>query len=155
MSPTHGRVLIDNIDLSTVNLRSYRKHLGVVLQDDFLYEGTIKDNISFPRPSASEQEIVRAAQGAYVTEFTDRFPDGLETLIGERGVNSVEGNVSAFQLHAHYWHNPMHSMRLFNSDTESERFIQQSLATLMNNRTTLAIAHRLSTIQKADQIFGY
>ena len=155
LSPTHGRVLIDNIDLSTVNLRSYRKHLGVVLQDDFLYEGTIKDNISFPRPSASEQEIVRAAQGAYVTEFTDRFPDGLETLIGERGVKLSGGQRQRISIARALLAQPdvvILDEATSNLDTESERFIQQSLATLMNNRTTLVIAHRLSTIQKADQI---
>lgn len=155
LSPTHGRVSIDNTDLSTVNLRSYRKHLGVVLQDDFLYEGSIKENILFPRPNASDQDVLQAAQGAYVTEFTDRFPDGLDTLIGERGVKLSGGQRQRISIARALLAQPdvvILDEATSNLDTESERFIQESLATLMNNRTTLVIAHRLSTIQKADQI---
>ena len=91
LNPTDGQVKIDDEDLSKINLRSFRKHLGVVLQDDFLYEGTIKENILFPRPDASDEEVEAAAKGAYVTEFTDRFEDGLDTLIGERGVKLSGG----------------------------------------------------------------
>lgn len=155
LSPTHGRVSIDNTDLSTVNLRSYRKHLGVVLQDDFLYEGSIKENILFPRPNASDQDVLQAAQGAYVTEFTDRFPDGLDTLIGERGVKLSGGQRQRISIARALLAQPdvvILDEATSNLDTESECFIQESLATLMNNRTTLVIAHRLSTIQKADQI---
>ena len=155
LSPTHGRVSIDNTDLSTVNLRSYRKHLGVVLQDDFLYEGSIKENILFPRPNASDQDVLQAAQGAYVTEFTDRFPDGLDTLIGERGVKLSGGQRQRISIARALLAQPdvvILDEATSNLDTESERFIQESLATLMNNRTTFVIAHRLSTIQKADQI---
>ena len=82
LNPTSGTVFVDEQDLSKINLRSFRQHLGVVLQDDFLYEGTIKENILFPRPDASDEEVEAAAKGAYVTEFTDRFDDGLNTLIG-------------------------------------------------------------------------
>ena len=86
LNPTSGQVLVDGVDLSKVDLKSFRSQLGVVLQDDFLYEGTIRENILFPRPDASEEELLEAVQGAYVNEFTDRFDNGLDTLIGERGV---------------------------------------------------------------------
>jgi subfamily B ATP-binding cassette protein MsbA len=86
LNPNSGQVLIDGVDLSKVDLRSYRNQLGVVLQDDFLYEGTIRENILFPRPDATLKELEEAVQGAYVNEFTDRFEKGIDTLIGERGV---------------------------------------------------------------------
>ena len=91
LNPESGKVTIDSIDLSTVNLSSFRQHLAVVLQDDFLFEGTIRDNILFPRPEATEQELKQAVKGAYVDEFTDRFEDGLDTIIGERGVKLSGG----------------------------------------------------------------
>ena len=87
-------------------LRSFRQHLGVVLQDDFLYEGTIRENILFPRPNATAEEVDAAAKGAYVTEFTDRFDEGLNTLIGERGVKLSGGSANAFPLRVPYWRNP-------------------------------------------------
>ena len=155
LTPTKGCVLVDGQDLSKVNLRSYRKHLGVVLQDDFLYEGTIKENVLFPRPQASDEEVLVAAQGAYVTEFTDRFDDGLDTLIGERGVKLSGGQRQRISIARALLAQPkvvVLDEATSNLDTESERFIQNSLGVLMENRTTLVIAHRLSTIQKADQI---
>ena len=136
-------------------MRSFRKHLGVVLQDDFLYEGTIKENILFPRPDATDQEVLIAAKGAYVTEFTDRFDDGLDTLIGERGVKLSGGQRQRISIARALLAQPeivILDEATSNLDTESERYIQDSLGVLMNNRTTLVIAHRLSTIQKADQI---
>jgi ABC-type multidrug transport system fused ATPase/permease subunit len=91
LNPSEGKVTVDGIDLSTVNLSSFRSHLGVVLQDDFLYEGTIRENILFPRPNATEAQLLEAVKGAYVNEFTDRFDDGLDTVIGERGVKLSGG----------------------------------------------------------------
>ena len=155
LNPTNGQVKIDGQDLAKVNLRSFRKHLGVVLQDDFLYEGTIKENILFPRPEAYDKEVLIAAKGAYVTEFTDRFEDGLDTLIGERGVKLSGGQRQRISIARALLAQPQIVVldeATSNLDTESERYIQDSLGVLMKNRTTLVIAHRLSTIQKADQI---
>jgi subfamily B ATP-binding cassette protein MsbA len=155
LNPTNGQVKIDGQDLAKVNLRSFRKHLGVVLQDDFLYEGTIKENILFPRPDATDEEVFIAAKGAYVTEFTDRFDDGLNTLIGERGVKLSGGQRQRISIARALLAQPQIVVldeATSNLDTESERYIQDSLGILMTNRTTLVIAHRLSTIQKADQI---
>jgi subfamily B ATP-binding cassette protein MsbA len=155
LTPNKGMVSIDGQDLSKINLRSFRKHLGVVLQDDFLYEGTIKENILFPRPEATDEEVLAAAKGAYVTEFTDRFDDGLDTLIGERGVKLSGGQRQRISIARALLAQPdvvILDEATSNLDTESERFIQDSLSVLMENRTTLVIAHRLSTIQKADQI---
>jgi len=155
LTPTSGQVKIDGQNLAHVNLRSYRKHLGVVLQDDFLYEGTIKENILFPRPNATDEEVLVAAKGAYVTEFTDRFDDGLDTLIGERGVKLSGGQRQRISIARALLAQPeivVLDEATSNLDTESERYIQDSLGVLMDNRTTLVIAHRLSTIQKADQI---
>jgi ABC-type multidrug transport system fused ATPase/permease subunit len=155
LNPTEGHVKIDGQDLGKVNLRSFRKHLGVVLQDDFLYEGTIKENILFPRPDATDKEVLIAAKGAYVTEFTDRFDNGLDTLIGERGVKLSGGQRQRISIARALLAKPeivILDEATSNLDTESERYIQDSLDVLMNNRTTLVIAHRLSTIQKADQI---
>ncbi len=91
LNPKSGKITIDGQDLSKVKLNSYRKHLGVVLQDEFLFEGTIRENIMFPRPNATEDELLNAVKAAYVNEFTDRFDEGLDTLIGERGVKLSGG----------------------------------------------------------------
>ena len=155
LNPTNGQVKIDGEDLAKVNLRSFRKQLGVVLQDDFLYEGTIKENILFPRPDATDEEVLIAAKGAYVTEFTDRFDDGLDTLIGERGVKLSGGQRQRISIARALLAQPQIVIldeATSNLDTESERLVQESLGVLMKNRTTLVIAHRLSTIQKADKI---
>ena len=155
LNPSSGQVLIDGIDLSKVDLKSFRSQLGVVLQDDFLYEGTIKENILFPRPEASEKELLEAVKGAYVDEFTDRFVDGLNTLIGERGVKLSGGQRQRISIARALLAKPkiiILDEATSNLDTQSEAFIQKSLAVLMKNRTTFVIAHRLSTIQKADQI---
>lgn len=155
LNPQEGVVTIDGTDLSKVNLSSYRQHLGVVLQDDFLYEGTIRENILFPRPNATEEELQAAVKGAYVNEFTDRFEDGLETVIGERGVKLSGGQKQRISIARALLADPkiiILDEATSNLDTESESFIQESLEELMRNRTTFVIAHRLSTIQKADQI---
>ncbi|MDA9879000.1 ABC transporter ATP-binding protein/permease [Flavobacteriaceae bacterium] len=155
LNPNSGQVLIDGIDLSKVDLRSFRSQLGVVLQDDFLYEGTIRENILFPRPLASDEDLLEAVKGAYVDEFTDRFENGLDTVIGERGVKLSGGQRQRISIARALLAKPkivILDEATSNLDTQSESFIQKSLAVLMRNRTTFVIAHRLSTIQKADQI---
>jgi len=153
--PSRGVVRIDGHDLATVKLESYREHLGVVLQDEFLFEGTIRDNILFARPGAREDEVMAAAKAAYVSEFTDRFDKGLDTLIGERGVKLSGGQRQRVSLARAILANPrilILDEATSSLDTESEALIQKSLAALMQGRTTLVIAHRLSTIRQADRI---
>ncbi len=155
LNPKGGLITIDGADLSEVNLSSYRANLGVVLQDDFLYEGTIRENILFPRPGATEEQLQAAVKGAYVNEFTDRFEEGLETVIGERGVKLSGGQRQRISIARALLANPkiiILDEATSNLDTESESFIQKSLNELMKDRTTFVIAHRLSTIQQADQI---
>ena len=155
LNPNSGKVLIDGVDLAKVDLKSFRSQLGVVLQDDFLYEGTIRENILFPRPNATEEELLVAVEGAYVNEFTDRFEEGLDTLIGERGVKLSGGQRQRISIARALLAKPkivILDEATSNLDTQSEAFIQKSLAVLMRDRTTFVIAHRLSTIQKADQI---
>jgi subfamily B ATP-binding cassette protein MsbA len=155
LTPRDGTVTIDGLDLSKIKLSSYRQHLGVVLQDDFLFEGTIRENILFPRPNASDHELIAAVEAAYVNEFTNRFEKGLDTLIGERGVKLSGGQRQRIAIARALLANPkiiLLDEATSNLDNESERFIQKSLEILMKDRTTFVIAHRLSTIQQADQI---
>ncbi|KYG80645.1 subfamily B ATP-binding cassette protein MsbA [Roseivirga ehrenbergii] len=155
LNPREGKITIDGIDLSTVLLKSYRRKLGVVLQDDFLFEGTIRENILFPRPDSSEEDLQNAVKAAYVNEFTDRFEKGLETVIGERGVKLSGGQRQRIAIARAVLADPkilILDEATSNLDTESESFIQESLSSLMKGRTTFVIAHRLSTIRKADQI---
>ena len=155
ISPDSGIILIDGNDISKVSLNSFRSQLGVVLQDDFLFEGTIRENILFPRPNASESQVLDAVKSAYVDEFTDRFDDGLDTLIGERGVKLSGGQRQRIAIARAVLANPrilILDEATSNLDTESESLIQKSLADLMKGRTTFVIAHRLSTIRQANQI---
>ena len=155
LKPDRGRVLVDGRDLSNVTLQSYRSRLGVVLQDDFLYEGTIRENILFGRPQASEEELLEAVRASHVKEFTDHFDQGLETLIGERGVKLSGGQRQRVSIARALLADPrilILDEATSNLDTESELYIQQSLAGLMRGRTTFVIAHRLSTIRQAHQI---
>ncbi|MFT6322615.1 MAG: subfamily B ATP-binding cassette protein MsbA [Halieaceae bacterium] len=155
MNPNSGVVSIDGQDISKVTLSSYRENLGVVLQDDFLFEGTIRENIMFPRPNATNEEVIKAVSAAYVNEFTDRFEEGLETVIGERGVKLSGGQRQRIAIARAVLADPkilILDEATSNLDTESEAMIQQSLTELMKGRTTFVIAHRLSTIRQADQI---
>ena len=155
LNPKSGKITLDGIDLSTVLLKSYRKHLGVVLQDDFLFEGTIRENILFPRPNATEEQLQQAVKAAYVSEFTDRFEKGLDTVIGERGVKLSGGQRQRIAIARAVLADPrilILDEATSNLDTESESYIQESLNELMKGRTTFVIAHRLSTIRRADQI---
>ncbi len=155
LNPDLGTITIDGHDLSKVNLNSFRQHLGVVLQDDFLFEGTIRENILFPRPNASEEKLVEAVKAAYVDEFTDRFDKGLDTLIGERGVKLSGGQRQRIAIARAILADPkilILDEATSSLDTESEALIQKSLVELTKGRTTFVIAHRLSTIRNADQI---
>jgi ABC-type multidrug transport system fused ATPase/permease subunit len=127
----------------------------VVLQDDFLFEGTIRENILFPRPDSPQDKLLEAVKAAHVNEFTDRFEKGLDTVIGERGVKLSGGQRQRIALARAILANPrilILDEATSNLDTESESFIQESLKVLMRGRTTFVIAHRLSTIRQADQI---
>jgi subfamily B ATP-binding cassette protein MsbA len=155
LTPQSGKVTIDNQDLSQVKLNSYRQYLGVVLQDEFLFEGTIRENIMFPRPNATEADVQNAVKAAYVNEFTDRFDKGLDTLIGERGIKLSGGQRQRLAIARAILANPkiiILDEATSSLDTQSEALIQKSLAELIKDRTTIVIAHRLSTIRKADQI---
>ena len=155
LNPKSGKITIDNQDMSKVKLSSYRKNLGVVLQDEFLFEGTIRENILFPRPNASEEELQNAVKAAYVNEFTDRFDNGLDTLIGERGVKLSGGQRQRLAIARAILADPkiiILDEATSSLDTESESLIQKSLSKLVKDRTTIVIAHRLSTIKQADQI---
>lgn len=155
LEPTHGTITIDGVDLSTVELGSYRSRLGVVLQDDFLFEGTIRENILFSRPKATAEELDYAVKTAYVDEFANRFEQGLDTVIGERGVKLSGGQRQRLAIARAILSDPailILDEATSSLDMESESFIQESLKRLMQGRTTLVIAHRLSTIRAADQI---
>jgi len=155
ISPISGSIYVDESNLAEIDLKSFRSHLGVVLQDDFLFEGTIRENILFPRPHANENQLLNAVHSSYVNEFTDRFEKGLDTLIGERGVKLSGGQRQRIAIARAILANPkilILDEATSNLDTESETLIQKSLNELMKGRTTFVIAHRLSTIRKANQI---
>ncbi|TFH65292.1 MAG: ABC transporter ATP-binding protein [Gemmatimonadales bacterium] len=155
LEPDQGRVLVDGIDLRNVLLSSYREQLGLVLQNDFLFDGTIRENLLFARAAATGDELLEAARRAHVLEFTDRFPDGLDTIIGERGVKLSGGQRQRVTIARAILANPrilILDEATSSLDTESEALIQSSLQGLLQGRTTLVIAHRLSTIQRADLI---
>jgi ABC-type multidrug transport system fused ATPase/permease subunit len=150
-----GEILIDGVDINTVELGSYRIHLGVVLQESFLFDGTIRENIGFSRPTATEEEIMEAARIARVDEFSMRFPDQFDTIIGERGVKLSGGQRQRISIARAILADPgilILDEATSSLDSESEAFIQEGLSYLMKGRTTFVIAHRLSTIRKADQI---
>jgi subfamily B ATP-binding cassette protein MsbA len=155
LEPQSGRVLVDGVDLRQVKLATYREQLGLVFQDDFLFDGSIRENLRFARPTATDTEIEEAASQAYVTEFTNRFPDGLDTIIGERGVKLSGGQRQRVTIARAILANPrilLLDEATSSLDTESEALIQRSLGQLLKGRTTVVIAHRLSTIQRADLI---
>ena len=153
--PTKGRILVDGVDLGTVRLDSYRTRLGVVLQESFLFDGTIRENVAFSRPDASEEELVRACRIARVDEFAESFADKYETVVGERGVKLSGGQRQRISIARAILAEPrilILDEATSSLDSESEAMIQQGLAYLMQGRTTFVIAHRLSTIRRADQI---
>lgn len=153
--PTKGRILIDGRDLATLRLRDYRARLGAVLQDNFLFDGTIRENIAFGKPNATDEEIWAAARAAHCDEFIERFEHGLDTVVGERGVKLSGGQRQRVAIARAILADP--SILTLDEatsslDSESEAMIQDALRTLRAGRTTFVIAHRLSTIRNADQI---
>ncbi len=154
-TPTAGRVDVDGVDLGTVRLDSYRTQLGVVLQDTFLFDGTIRENVAFAKPDATEAQIVEACRIARVDEFTARFEKGLDTIVGERGVKLSGGQRQRVSIARAILADPrilILDEATSSLDSESEALIQEGLRFLMKGRTTFVIAHRLSTIRRADQI---
>jgi subfamily B ATP-binding cassette protein MsbA len=153
--PTKGMVRVDDVDLSTVRLDSYRTRLGVVLQESFLFDGTIRENVAFSRPDASEEQIMRACRIARVDEFAESFADKYDTVVGERGVKLSGGQRQRISIARAILAEPrilILDEATSSLDSESEQMIQQGLSYLMQGRTTFVIAHRLSTIRRADQI---
>ena len=153
--PAQGKVLVDGIDLSTVKLDSYRTQLGVVLQESFLFDGTIRENVLFSRPEASEEEFLHACRVARVDEFAESFESKYDTIVGERGVKLSGGQRQRISIARAILAEPrilILDEATSSLDSESEALIQQGLSYLMQGRTTFVIAHRLSTIRRADQI---
>jgi ABC-type multidrug transport system fused ATPase/permease subunit len=154
-SPRQGRVLVDGVDLATVRLDSYRGQLGVVLQETFLFDGTIRENVAFSRPTASAAEVLEACRIAHVAQFAEGFPEGYDTVVGERGVRLSGGQRQRVAIARAILADPrilILDEATSSLDSESEALIQEGLAWLMKGRTTFVIAHRLSTIRRADQI---
>lgn len=154
-NPNKGKVLVDGLDLSTIRLDSYRRYLGVVLQDSFLFDGTIRENVLFSKPAASEEELMRACSIARVDEFAEHFDKQYDTIIGERGVKLSGGQRQRVSIARAILADPrilILDEATSSLDSESEALIQEGLSYLMRGRTTFVIAHRLSTIRRADQI---
>jgi subfamily B ATP-binding cassette protein MsbA len=153
--PTKGAVRVDGVDLSTVRLDSFRTRLGVVLQESFLFDGTIRENVAFSRPDATEEQIMRACRIARVDEFAETFANKYDTIVGERGVKLSGGQRQRISIARAILAEPrilILDEATSSLDSESEQLIQQGLSYLMHGRTTFVIAHRLSTIRRADQI---
>ena len=152
---TGGRILVDNTDLATVQLSSYREQLGVVLQETFLFDGSIRENVLFSRPAATEEQLLEACRVARVDEFAERFPERYDTIVGERGVKLSGGQRQRISIARAILADPrilILDEATSSLDSESEAMIQGGLNHLMQGRTTFVIAHRLSTIRRADQI---
>jgi len=154
-TPSKGAVLVDGVDLAAVDLNTFRSQLGVVLQDSFLFDGTIRENIKFSRPEATDEQFLFACRTARVDEFAERFPDAYDTIVGERGVKLSGGQRQRLSIARALLAEPrilILDEATSSLDSESEAMIQDGLNQLMKGRTTFVIAHRLSTIRRADQI---
>jgi subfamily B ATP-binding cassette protein MsbA len=153
--PSSGRMLVDGVDLSTLQLSSYRTQLGVVLQETFLFDGTIRENVAFSKPNATEEEVLAACRIARVDEFAESFEEKYDTVVGERGVRLSGGQKQRVSIARAILADPrilILDEATSSLDSESEALIQEGLRYLMRGRTTFVIAHRLSTIRRADQI---
>jgi subfamily B ATP-binding cassette protein MsbA len=153
--PDSGRILIDGQDLTTTRIRDYRSHLGVVMQDNFLFDGSVKENIAFAKPGATDAEVRMAAKIAHCDEFVDRFPNGYDTIVGERGVKLSGGQRQRVAIARAIIADPrilILDEATSSLDSETEALIRDGLTALRSGRTTFVIAHRLSTIESADQI---
>lgn len=153
--PGSGRIFVDDVDMSCVRLDSYRTKLGIVLQDSFLFDGSIRENVAFSRPTATEEEILRVCRIARVDEFAERCKNGYDTIIGERGIKLSGGQRQRVSIARAILADPrilILDEATSSLDSESEAMIQEGLSFLMRGRTTFVIAHRLSTIRRADQI---
>jgi subfamily B ATP-binding cassette protein MsbA len=153
--PVSGQILVDGVDLSTIKLGSYRTQLGVVLQETFLFDGSIRENVAFSRPDATEAELLEACRIARVDEFAESLEKGYDTIVGERGVKLSGGQRQRLSIARAILADPrilILDEATSSLDSESEAMIQEGLAHLMRGRTTFVIAHRLSTIRRADQI---
>jgi subfamily B ATP-binding cassette protein MsbA len=153
--PRSGRVLVDGHDVSSVRLRDYRSHVGVVMQDNFLFDGSVRDNIAFSKPGATSEEIMAAARLAHCDEFVQGFAQGYDTIVGERGVKLSGGQRQRVAIARAVLADPrilILDEATSSLDSESEALIRDGLRSLRRGRTTFVIAHRLSTIESADQI---
>jgi ABC-type multidrug transport system fused ATPase/permease subunit len=153
--PQQGRIVVDGVDLAELRLRDYRRQLGVVLQDNFLFDGTVRENIAYSRPNATDAEIREAARIAHCEEFVSRFPSGYDTIVGERGVKLSGGQRQRVAIARAILADPrvlIMDEATSSLDSESEALIQDGLRKLRAGRTSFVIAHRLSTIRSADQI---
>ncbi len=154
-APTSGLVTVDGVDLGTVRLDAYRTQIGVVLQETFLFDGTILDNVSFARPDATPEEVLSACKSARVDEFVEKLDEGYKTVVGERGVKLSGGQRQRISIARAILADPrilILDEATSSLDTHSEAMIQEALSYLLKGRTTFVIAHRLSTIRRADQI---
>ncbi len=154
--PTQGHITVDGVDLRKINVEDYRRQVGVVLQESYLFPGSIKDNIAYGRPDASLREIMEAAKAANAHDFIVKFPDGYDSYVGERGQRLSGGERQRIAIARAILHNPkilILDEATASVDTETERMIQEALERLISGRTVFAIAHRLSTLRNADRLF--
>jgi len=154
--PDKGRILVDGIDIKEMSLQEYRAQIGIVLQDPFLFHGTIAENISYGKPGATMEEVMRAAKAANAHDFVLAKPEGYDTVVGERGARLSGGEKQRISIARAILHDPrilILDEATSSVDVETEKQIQEAIQNLVKGRTTFAIAHRLSTLRNADRIF--